>query len=138
MGFLVPKAYLIEVINEILADAMTIRLYGNNKTPAPGDSASGYTEIAGGGYANKPIVFGGWIINTTSQDYPLAVYNAVQLWTFTGPINAPGTIYGWYLTRNSDGLLMAAERFGAGVVPFGPEAGSQARVLPKYSVRSQF
>lgn len=138
MGFLVPKAYLTEVINEVLVDAMTIRLYGNNKTPAPGDSVAGYTEIAGGGYANKPIVFANWGINTTLQDYPLATYNTVQLWVFTGPISAPGTIYGWYLTRNSDGLLLAAERFGAGVVPFGPENGSQVRVLPRYSVRSQF
>ena len=138
MGFIVPKAYLIEVINEVLADAMTIRLFGNNKTPAPGDSASGYIEIAGGGYANKPIIPANWAVDSTTNDFPQATYSTTQLWTFTGAINAPGTIYGYYITRNSDGLLLMAERFSPATVPFAPENGSQARVLPKYSVRSQF
>ncbi len=137
MGFTVPNAVELEVLTRILTDAWTLRLYGNNKTPAGADSASGYTEIAGGGYANKPLTFANWSIDSTGS-FPIATYNATQLWTFTGAINAPGTIYGYYVTRNSDGKLMLAERFTAGVIPFGPVAGSQVRVLPKYSVVSQF
>lgn len=136
MGFIVPNAVELEVLNEILADAWTIRLYGNNKIPLGADSAAGYTEIAGGGYANKPLTFANWTI--TAGDAPQGVYNAVQEWIFTGAITAPGTIYGYYVTRNSDGLLMLAERFSSALVPFAPIAGSKIVVLPRYSVLSQF
>lgn len=139
MGFLVPKAILLDTLNATLNAPLgwTLKLYGNDKTPAPGDSTAGYTEIAGGGYTPKPIIFASWIINVTT-DVPQASYNETQIWTFTGAINAPGTIYGYYMTRNSDGRLMLAERFIGALVPFSPEAGSQVRVLPRYSVRSQF
>jgi hypothetical protein len=137
MGFLVPNAVELEVLNRVLTDAMTIRLYGNNKTPAGGDTAAGYTEIVGGGYSNRPLIFANWNVVTTG-DFPQASYNQTQIWTFTGPINAPGTIYGYYVTRDSDGKLMLAERFSSALVPFAPETGSQVRVLPRYSVISQF
>lgn len=137
MGFLVPNAVELEVLQRILLDAWTIRLYGNNKVPAGTDVAANYTEIAGGGYANFPLVTANWNIDTTG-DHPVAVYNTTQIWTFTGAINAPGSIYGYFVTRNSDGKLMLAERFSSGIVPFAPESGSVARVLPRYSVISQF
>lgn len=139
MGFLVPKSVLLEVLQATLNAplAWTIRLYGNDKTPAPGDSTAGYTEIVGGGYAFKPIIYANWTIDTTT-DVPRALYNSTQLWTFTGAINAPGTIYGYYMVRNVDSKLMLAERFATALVPFSPEAGSEIRVLPRYSVLSQF
>lgn len=139
MGFLVPKALLLEVLQAQVNAPLgwTLKLYGNNKTPAPGDSTAGYTEIAGGGYVAKPIVSASWTINS-SGDFPQAIYNTTQLWTFTGAINSPGTIYGYFMTRNSDSKLMLAERFSTALVPFSPELGSEIRVLPRYSVRSQF
>ena len=136
MGFIVPNAVELEVLTTMLTPAWTLKLYGNNKTPAGGDTAAGYTEIAGGGYASKALTFANWTL--TSGNTPQGVYNATQVWTFTGTISAPGTIYGYYITRNSDGLLMLAERFSALLVPFIPEEGSQIRVLPRYSVLSQF
>jgi hypothetical protein len=85
---------------------MTLRIYGNNKTPAGGDIAANYTEIAGGGYVNKPITFANWTIVSGSPS--LASY-AAQTWVFTGVIDTPGTIYGYYITRNTDGKLLLAE-----------------------------
>lgn len=137
MGFLVPNAVELEVLQRILQDAWTIRLFGNNKTPAGADVTANYVEIAGGGYTSFPLLSANWNIDTTG-DRPVAVYNATQIWTFTGAINAPGTIYGYYVTRNSDSKLMLAERFSSGIVPFAPITGSVARVLPRYSTISQF
>lgn len=137
MGFLVPKEFTLATLQNILSAELTLRLYGNNKTPAPGDTASAYTEVTGGGYVSKPLTSGAWSYDTTGTT-PIATYEATQIWTFTGPVGGPGNIYGYYVTRNSDGKLMLAERFSALLVPFVPIAGSSARVLPKYSVASQF
>jgi hypothetical protein len=136
MSLVVPNALEVEILNDKLNTPLTLRLYGNNKVPAGADVAANYTEIAGGGYASLPLVFANWTI--TAGDPSLAVYNTTQIWTFTGVINAPGTIYGYFVTRNSDGKLMWAERFPAFNVPFTPIAGSVIRVAVRFSAQSQF
>lgn len=136
MSIVVPDALELEVINTLLNTALTIHLYSNDKTPDHADTTASYTEVAGGGYASKPLTFANWTITagqpTTSQ------YNAVQTWNFTGPTNAPGNIYGYYVTRDSDGKLMWADRFSGLTLPFVPIAGSTVRILPKFNVTSQF
>jgi len=134
MGFVVPNAIEHEVIVSVLTPALTLRIYGNNVTPNANSQASDFTEIAGGGYANKPLTFANWVI--TDGDPTEAQYNAVQQWNFTGPINTPGTIYGYYVTRNSDGKLIWAERFPAANVPFSPIAGSIVGLLPRFDAQS--
>ena len=136
MPLVIPNVQEVEVLTNRLTPALTMRLYGNNVTPTGATTAAAFTEIAGGGYANKPLIFANW--NISAGDPSIAVYNASQVWTFTGVIDAPGTIYGYYITRDSDGLLILAERFPAGVIPFSPIAGSVVNVLPRYSAQSQF
>lgn len=138
MGFLVPNAQELEVLQSVISTGWTIRLYGNNKTPAGGDVTANYTEIAGGGYAAQPIVSASWTIDTTTNSFPVASYSTPFIWIFTGAINVPGTIYGYYMTRNTDGKLMLAERFSSALVPFSPVAGSKVAVVGRYSVVSQF
>lgn len=135
MPMKVPNAVEVEVLNALLTPALTMRLYGNDKTPADSDVAANYTEISGGGYSSKPLTFANWTITagTPSQ----AVY-APQTWIFTGPVAGPNTIYGYYVTRNSDGNLMWAERFPAANVPFGPVNGSKIIVGPRFSTESLF
>lgn len=136
MSLVVPDTVEVEVLTALLTPALTLRLFSNNATPAHSSSAASFTEVSGGGYASKPLTFANWVI--TAGDPSQAIYNASQVWTFTGPTNAPGTIYGYYVTRNSDGLLMWAERFPVSVVPFVPIGGSQIMVLPKFSAQSLF
>ena len=134
MGFIVPNTIEIEVINQLLTPALTMRIYGNNFTPNATSIAANFTEIAGGGYLAKPLIFANWSI--VAGDPSQATYATIQKWTFTGPINAPGTIYGYYVTRNSDGKLMWAERFPAANVPFSPIVGSVVAVLPRFDCQS--
>jgi|SRR5215467_4360497 len=136
MSQVVPNQLEVEILTNLLNTAITLRLYGNNATPAAGSTAASFTEIAGGGYAAKALTFANWVI--TAGDPSTAQYNAVQQFIFTGVINAPGTIYGYYVTRNSDGHLLWAERFAAALVPFAPIAGSQINILPAFSAQSQF
>lgn len=130
----VPSQQEREILTTIITPALTLKLYSNDKTPVAGDVATDYTEVVGGGYVNKPLIFAGWTITGTP---PYGVF-ASQTWIFTGVTGAPGTVYGYYVTRNSDGKLMWAERFPSGSLPFSPIAGSKIIVLPKYQVQSLF
>lgn len=136
MSVIIPDSLEIIVLNNILTLPLTLKLYGNNKTPAHGDSSSSYTEISGGGYTSKPLILANWTI--TAGEPSIAVYNASQTWTFTGVINSPGTIFGYYITRNSDSQLILAERFPAANVPFAPVNGSKIVVLPRVTAQSEF
>lgn len=130
MGLVVPDAAELRFLNLILADAMTLRIFGNNATPSATSVAASFTEIAGGGYTNRALVFAGWSFTTGTPSYGLQVK---QSWVFTGAINAPSTIYGYFVTRDSDGLLMWAERFPVAQVPFTPVAGSLVEITPKFT-----
>lgn len=135
MPLKVPNTIEVEVLTTMLTPALTLRLYGNDKTPADGDTAAAYTEVSGGNYVNKPLVFATWsIVGGT----PSVASYVGQTWLFNGPINPPNTIYGYFVTRNSDGKLMWAERFPAANVPFAPVNGSKIVLLPKVSAESQF
>lgn len=130
MSLVVPNASEIDILQTILTPALTFRLYSNNVTPGPADVAATYTEVAGGGYASKALVYGSWIFTAGAPSY--ASY-AQQTWTFTGATNAPSTVYGYYVTRNTDGKLMWAERFPVAMLPFAPVAGSLVKITPKFT-----
>lgn len=136
MSLIVPDTIEVEVLTNVLTPALTMKLYSNNFTPAHDSSAASFTEVTGGGYASKPLTFANWAI--TPGDPSQAIYNALQQWTFTGPTTGPGTIYGYYVTRNSDGKLMWAERFPSGVVPFVTINGSVIKVFPRFTAQSAF
>lgn len=136
MALVVPDDQEVEVLINRLTPPLTIKIYGNDKTPAHGDAAAAYTEIAGGGYVAQALLFANWTI--TAADPSLAIYNVTIEWIFTGPINAPGSVYGYFVTRDSDGKLMFADRFPSANVPFAPVVGSVIRVLPRYTCQSQF
>lgn len=136
MGMVVPNVVENEILTAALTPALTLRLYSSDTTPIGTTLAAAFIEVAGGGYANKALTLANWGIiqgNPTT-----ALYNAVQTWTFTGPTNAPAVIYGYYVTRNSDGKLMWAERFAAGVIPFAPILGSIIKVTPRFTAQSLF
>lgn len=136
MSFIVPDTYELEVAQVTLNPIITIKLYSNDYTPSGSSTVAAFTEVVGGGYVSKQLTSVNW--SFVSGDPTQATYNTTQIWTFTGPPAGPGTVYGWYGIRNTDNKLMWAERFPAGVIPFNPVAGSTVRILPRYSVQSQF
>jgi len=135
MPLVVPNVAETDILTYVFTSAMTLRLYGNNINPGPTDTAATYTEIAGGGYANLPLILANWVLTAGAPSYGLYPQ---QTWLFTGAISAPSTIYGYYVTRNSDGKLMWAERFPVSVCPFTPIAGSQVRITPKFTGSSVY
>lgn len=133
MSLIVPDVAEVDALTKILTPALTIRLYSNNYVPVAASVAGSFTEVVGGGYAAKPLTFANWVI---ASGAPSTASYPAQTWTFTGPTNAPGNVYGYYVTRDSDGLLLWAERFVA--VPFVPVAGSVITVTPVFTANSVF
>lgn len=130
MTLLVPNVGEVKMLNLILDQDLTLKLYSNDKTPAEGDTASSYTEVAGGNYSSKDLLFANWTI--TSGNPSFGVYLS-QDFNFTDSTDSPGTIYGYYVV-NDDGVLMWAERFPALVLPFSPVNGSIVRITPRFEV----
>jgi hypothetical protein len=107
----------------------SLRLFGNNHSPGPGDVLGDYTEIAGGGYARISLPSASW--GFTPGSPTIGLYPA-QTFTFTGPITAPGTIYGYYLV-NAAGQLVLAESLAA--PPFSPAVnGDSVIVVPRVTL----
>jgi len=127
MTLIVPDVGEIVALTKILDQSLTLKLFSNDIVPAESDTAASYTEVAGGGYAAKPLVGSGWSYVSGISSY--GIYSA-QDFNFTGPTNAPGTVYGYFIVDNSN-VVIIVERFGAGVLPFSPIAGSLVRITPR-------
>lgn len=106
---------------------LTIKLYTNNYTPLDTSVAGDFTVAAGGGYANKTLSNGSWTV-TPANDPSDAVY-AEQTWTFTGPLDAGASIYGYYVI-DADGVLVYGELAAAAFTP--ANNGDQYKVTPKF------
>lgn len=135
MSLVIPNTAEVVFLQKILNEAVTIRIFGNNATPSATSVAGDFNEIAGGGYANVILASANWGYTAGNPSYAL---QAKVTWTFTGAINAPGTIYGYFITRNADGTLWWAERFPPAAVPFTPIAGSIVEVTPKFTGSSVY
>lgn len=132
MTLYVPEASKSTMLTSILTDALTLKLYSNNYTPVAGSLAANFTVVAGGGYASLPLTLGNWTVTPGSP--AVALYNAAQDFNFTGATDSPGTIYGYFITRTSGGLLLYAERFDPADVPFVPISGSLIRITPRITL----
>ena len=83
-----------------------LKLYSNDVDPTATTTLSQFTEVAGGGYAEKNL--------TAVSNWSVAAGVATttpQTWDFTG---AAGSVYGYYLVGASTGNLLAAEKFDNG------------------------
>lgn len=119
------KVALIEEERTFL-NGCTIRLYKNDKVPAPGDVVGNYTEVTDSGYAGfTPIGFTAATLNGSNQGQLLA---PAITWTFTHD-GGDFTVYGYYVTRASDGQVMYAERTASPFLVTAP--GQTYTVVPK-------
>lgn len=105
MSITVPQVGLARMLDEIIADTLTIRLFSNNHTPAATDTSADYTEVAGGGYAAIPLVSASW--TTVAGNPSSTTYATYQQFDFTGPTTSPGTVFGYYITRASGEVVYA-------------------------------
>jgi len=127
MAIIVPNVGEEAMVELILAVDMTLKLYTNNITPSETDTDATYTEASGSGYAAKTLTSGDWVITPGA---PTEAVCTQQTFTFSGAL---GAVYGYFVIRTSDGVLLWAERLPS--APFTvANAGDQIKVTPKFSL----
>jgi hypothetical protein len=104
-----------------------LRLYVNNVAPGDSDVAATYTEMSTLGYAAQTLTKSSW---TIAQNAGVAEGSyAQQAWTFTA--GSAVTVYGYFVTDATSGLLLWAERFASAVTV--QNSGDQIKVTPKFT-----
>lgn len=103
-----------------------LRLFVNNVSPDDAHTAASYTEMSTLGYAAKTLTKTSWTTVAGSAGQPASSTYATQTWTFTA--GTPVTVYGYYITDTTSGLLLWAEAFASGkVVQY---TGDQIIIVP--------
>jgi hypothetical protein len=130
-ALLVPntgEARMLEnIVNKTAPVDPTLHLYSNDVTPADGDTAASYTEIAGGGYASKSLAGATW---TIVEGAPSVASFPEQIFAFTG-VPGVATVYGYFIKQGT--RLMWAERLPA--PPFTVTgAGDEVKVTPRFEL----
>ena len=134
MAVLVPNAsetiMLQYITNNDAPENISILLYANNVIPDENSTTATFTEVANGlGYLTGGTAFtpASWSIVTGNPSQ--AEYLQVT-WTFTGIV---GNVYGYYVTRDTGGELMWAERFTNG--PYDIQAnGDEIKIVPRLTL----
>ena len=134
MALVVPNASEVIMLNYILnidaPENISIRLYANNVIPDENSTVASFTEVADGlGYTTggQSLTPGSWSV--ISGNPSQAEHTEVE-WLFTG---AAGNIYGYYVTRDTGGELLWAERFTNG--PFNITTnGDEIKITPRLTL----
>jgi len=134
MAVVVPNAsetiMLQYITNNDAPENISILLYSNNVIPDESSTEATFTEVTNGlGYTTGGISFtpASWSITTGNPSQ--AEYLEVT-WTFTG---VKGNIYGYYVTRDTGGELLWAERFSNG--PYDIQTnGDEIKVVPRLTL----
>lgn len=134
MALVVPNASEVIMLNYILnidaPENLSIRLYANNVIPDENSTVATFTEVANGlGYTTGGISLtpGSWSVISGN---PSQAEHTEVTWTFSG---AAGNIYGYYVTRDTGGELMWAERFTNG--PFNITTnGDEIKITPRLTL----
>lgn len=108
---------------------LVLQLYRNDYAPTDETSVEDLTEMAGSGYEAITMPGAEWSV---VEGRPSYAQSATVVFTFSG---AAGQAFGYYVTHETSGALMWAERF--------PEPypirndGDQIKVTPRLEFRSR-
>jgi hypothetical protein len=86
-----------------------LKLFVNNYTPDDTTVAANLTEMSTLSYADKALTTTSWVAVAGSTGQPATATYAVQTWTFTA--GAAVTVYGYFITDTTTGLLLWVESF---------------------------
>jgi hypothetical protein len=106
-----------------------LKLYTNNIDPSDNDVASDYTEAVGGGYSDKTLTSGSFVISTVAGICQ-ATY-AQQEFAFSGPLTGNPAVYGYFVV-DADGVFIFAEKAGASITPLA--VGDKVTVDPMFQL----
>ena len=104
-----------------------LKLFTNNHSPASTDTASTYTEAAGGGYTAITLSNGSWVQSLANSIEQVAY--AQQTFGFTGALTTNPIVYGYYIVDGAASPALIAA--GLLTAPFTPaNNGDQIQITP--------
>lgn len=116
------------ITNNTVTEDLTLRLFQNDLTPTHANVLIDFTEATFTGYAAAPLTAANW----TSTPASTVVFEYAPAVAFTSSADLQNqNIYGYYITRNTTGDVIASERFSDG--PY-----NIANNLDKISVTPKF
>ena len=121
------------ITNNDAPENLSLRLYINNVTPDENSTLATFTEVLNeSGYTTggQSLTPGSWSIVSGN---PSQAEHTEMTWTFTGALTAPGDGYGYYVTRDTGGELMWAERFTNGPFPITTN-GDEIKITPRLTL----
>lgn len=132
MTLLIPNASEVKLLEFALGFStpgnQLLKLFVNNVIPGDTDTAATYTEMSTLGYAAKTLTKGSWSI-VPSSNVGTASY-AQQTWTFTA--GTAVTVYGYFVTDSTTGVLLWAETFTTPKVA--QYSGDQILITPQITL----
>lgn len=134
MSLIVVDAAEEDWLGLITAVDMTLRLYvtdvtdGLSQAQRDALAANDLTEASFTGYAAIPLSGASWMVSSGNP----AVATFAEQEFVSSADQSPQTVYGYYLTRDSDGALRWLERFTTpGVVQL---IGQRVKVTPQITL----
>lgn len=135
MGIIIPayseRLMLSAIVGAAPREALSLRLYMNDKRQELGDVRSSYVEAAFSGYVPRLLDAARWEYGPGSPakaTHPLV--------TFTSDMNqVPQLVFGYLIVGEDTGALWWAERFSDGPYPVA-NVGDQVRVRPSLRLAS--
>jgi hypothetical protein len=98
------NAILEMIVNKTAAQNPVLRLFQNNITPSDTDTAGAYTESTFPGYSAITLTGASW----NSAASGSIAFGSQQTFTCSG--SASQSVYGYYITQTSSGILLWSER----------------------------
>ncbi len=111
------------IVNKTAAQNLVLRLFQSNTTPSDTDTAGTFTESSFTGYGAITLTGASW----NSAASGSIAYSAQQTFTCSGA--ASQSVYGYYVTQTTSGVLVWAERDGS--APFAiANSGDAVKITP--------
>jgi hypothetical protein len=120
---------LENVLNKTAPENQILKLFKSNTTPADTDTHATYTEADFTGYTNKTMTGTSWTVTTGD---PCTANYAQQTFASTATQTAQ-SVYGYFVTQVSSGVLMWAERFTDGPYTI-VNNGDEIRITPQVTL----
>ena len=138
MPLVTPNEGELELLDKLLKDALatdedyTLKLFGNDYTPDDTSVEASFTESAFTNYAARTLTRANWNAAVTVSNKAETSYgSSPQSWTCgaTG-----GTVYGYYVTGATSGVVLWAERFATSRVLAN---GDVLNLTPKFTLNTE-
>lgn len=126
------QSQIVELVDALVDQNLTLRWFQNDVTPSGDFNASAFVEADFSGYSAQALTSANWDI--VPGGTTIATYNTPR--TVSADANGQDqNLYGIYITRNSDSMVVHYERFAT--ARYINDNGDQSSYTPRIQITGQ-